>query len=45
MWNLFRFEDGSNPYITTTEKEYKRIMRKYKNKIIKTGNTTYLILK
>ena len=45
MWNLFRFENGSNPYITKTEKEFKRIMKKYKNKIIKTGDATYLILK
>lgn len=28
-WQHIKFEDGSNPYICTTEKEFKRIRNKY----------------
>ena len=28
-WQHIEFEDGSNPYICTTEKEFKRIRNKY----------------
>ena len=28
-WQHIEFEDGSNPYICTTEKEFKRIRSKY----------------
>lgn len=31
-WINILFEDGSNPYICKTEKEFKRIKRKYKLK-------------
>lgn len=28
-WQHIEFEDGSNPYICTTEKEFERIRNKY----------------
>lgn len=28
-WQHIQYEDGSNPYICKTEKEFKRIKRKY----------------
>lgn len=28
-WQCIKFADGSNPYICKTEKEFKRIKRKY----------------
>lgn len=28
-WQHIQFEDGSNPYICMTEKEFKRIKKKY----------------
>ena len=43
MWILFKYEDGSNPYIAKTEKEAKRIINKYKNRIIKISNNNYYI--
>lgn len=29
-WQYIKFADGSNPYICMTEKEFKRIQKKYK---------------
>lgn len=39
QWQHIEFASGSNPYICVTEKEFKRILRKYKNNIeqIKVG--------
>ena len=31
---IFNYKSGANPYIAKTEKEAKRILKKYKNKII-----------
>ena len=28
-WQHIQYEDGSNPYICKTEKEFKRLKRKY----------------
>lgn len=36
-WQHIEFTDGSNPYICITEKEFKRIKRKYNLKQIKEG--------
>ena len=44
-WILFKYEDGSNPYIAKTEKEAKRMMDKYKNRIEKIKNDCYFIRK
>lgn len=38
MYYIFTFSSGANPYITKTENEKKRILRKYKGKTIKTAN-------
>ncbi len=32
-WQHIQFTDGSNPYICTTEKEFKRLKRKYGNRL------------
>lgn len=42
-WTLFKYEDGSNPYIAMTEKEAKRIINKYKNRIEKKAEDFYYI--
>lgn len=42
-WILFRFENGSNPYIAKTEAEAKRIINKYKNNVKKISNNYYYI--
>lgn len=44
-WTLFKFEDGSNPYIAKTEKEAKRIINKYINRIEKKTDDFYYIRK
>lgn len=36
-WQHIEFTDGSNPYICMTEKEFKRIKRKYNLQKIKEG--------
>ena len=43
MWTIFKYEDGSNPYTATTEKEKKRIMNKYKDRIEPLGKDFYYI--
>ena len=43
MWTLFKYEDGSNPYIAKTEKEKQRIINKYKNRIEKIQEDVYYI--
>lgn len=42
-WKHIVYEDGSNPYICTTEKEFNRIKRKYKDKLVQISETTYLV--
>lgn len=34
-WQCIQYSDGSNPYICFTEKEFKRLKRKYGEKIKK----------
>lgn len=34
-WVLFKYENGGNPYIAKTEKEMKRILKKYQGRIEK----------
>ena len=36
-WQHIQFADGSNPYICMTEKEFKRIQKKYNLTQIKDG--------
>ena len=36
-WQHIQFADGSNPYICTTEKEFKRMQKKYELTQIKDG--------
>lgn len=43
MWTLFKYENGSNPYIAKTEEEKKKILIKYKNKIVKIDSDYFLI--
>ena len=42
-WTHFKYENGSNPYIAKTEKEAKRIINKYKNRIEKIKDNFYYI--
>jgi hypothetical protein len=42
-WTLFRYEDGSNPYIAKTEKEKNRILKKYGTRAVKIDNDNYFI--
>lgn len=42
-WTLFVYENGANPYITKTEKETKRILKKYNGRIQKIKNNYYYI--
>ena len=42
-WTLFKYENGSNPYIAKTEKEKNRILKKYENNIVKIGDNAYLV--
>ena len=44
MWTLFKYENGSNPYIAMSEKETKRILKKYGKKAIKKADDFYYIL-
>lgn len=32
-WQHIQYENGSNPYICTSEKEFKRLKRKYGNRL------------
>ena len=43
MWLVFIYKSGGNPYIAKTEKEQKRILKKYKDNFIKLDTRTYLI--
>lgn len=46
MWTHFEYTDGSNPYIAMTDKEAKRIFRKYKRigiEVERIGESRYLI--
>lgn len=36
-WQCIKFEDGSNPYVCTTEKSFNKMQRKYDLKEIKKG--------
>ena len=40
---LFKFKDGSNPYIAVTQKEKDRMFKKYKNKLIKYNDNIYIV--
>lgn len=42
-WCEFLYKSGTNPYITKTEKETKRILKKYKGKIEQIKTNIYLI--
>ena len=42
-WVHFIYENGSNPYIAITEKEVKRMFRKYRGRLKKIGENTYYI--
>ena len=42
-WCLFRYESGANPYIAKTKKEKEKIIKKYKNNVVKIDNTNYFI--
>ena len=44
MWTLFKYENGGNPYIAMSEKETKRILRKYGKRAIKKATGFYYIM-
>jgi len=43
MWILFKYEDGSNPYIAMNEKEKNRMLKKYGKRIIKKAEDFYYV--
>ena len=43
MWEHISYEDGSNPYIVFTEKEWKRIKRKYGKRLQKIKEHFYIV--
>lgn len=44
MWTLFKYENGGNPYVAMSEKETKRILRKYGKRAIKKADDFYYIM-
>ena len=42
-WVQFTYEDGGNPYVAKTEREKNRLLRKYKGRIEKLSDMTYLV--
>jgi hypothetical protein len=42
-WYHFEYKSGANPYIAKTEKERDRILRKYKNRVTKKDENTFVI--
>lgn len=42
-WIVFKYENGSNPYISKTEKDFERMLKKYKNNVVKISNDFYYI--
>lgn len=42
-WIIIKYKSGANPYIVKTEKEFKRIMRKYKNNIQHEHDEFYVV--
>ena len=42
-WTHFSFESGANPYIAKTDKEAKRIIKKYGDKVKKINDNEYVI--
>lgn len=42
-WTHFSFESGANPYIAKTDKEAKRIIKKYGDKVKKVNDNKYII--
>ena len=44
MWTLFKYENESNPYIAMSEKETKRMLRKYGKRAIKKADGFYYII-
>lgn len=42
-WIIIKYKSGANPYIVKTEKEFKRIMRKYKDNIKQASENFYVV--
>ena len=42
-WVIFKYKDGSNPYIVKTEKEKNRILKKYTGKIEQIKTNVFFI--
>lgn len=42
-WIILKYKNGGNPYIIKTEKELKRIKKKYNNKLIKQDEKHYFV--
>lgn len=42
-WYHFEYKSGANPYIAKTEKERDRLLRKYKDKVKKVDDTSFVI--
>lgn len=42
-WYHFEYKSGANPYIAKTEKERDRLLRKYKNRVKKVDDTSFVI--
>lgn len=42
-WYHFEYKSGANPYVAKTEKERDRLLRKYKGKVKKVDDTSFVI--
>lgn len=42
-WYHFQYKSGANPYIAKTEKERDRLLRKYKDKVEKVDETSFVV--
>ena len=43
-WIILKYEHGGNPYIIKTEKELKRIKKKYNDKLMKLDKKHYFVI-
>lgn len=42
-WIIIKYKSGANPYIVKTEKEFKRIIKKYKDNIKQVNENFYVV--
>ena len=42
-WTTFKFKSGANPYIAKTEKEVKKLLKKYEGRVEKINSKLYIV--